>query len=387
MFKKIRQQQGIILAVIMTLSVIIIAGYFSAVKRSEPKFRSKVDQMLFEEGNLSPRYVITLPDHQTKKAITDKVTDTSTTKKQEDDGLTTQQRVLMSVPVLSKLTAIEGLSPLKNIGVNSELLEKDSGFIIPRKNDMMKPWVEYGHKVKVQPNFFRVTIIFKNFGIDKTAYLTILKGMPENVSFSFSPYAQEIEKRIKEARESGHETYLDLLLPSQNYLSADTGPLAMDITVSPEELIRRLKESLSINAPLGGMIVGRGDAGADSLEHLGKVLNEVENRGLLMLNASEEETVEMIKVPGLARNKADIIIDDNFNLKDITHKLEIAEMIARNKGQVIVVAEPKPIVILEIRKWIDTFSKQMTYEELREQNINAPEKPFALVPLSNVVIE
>ena len=105
---------------------------------------------------------------------------------------------------------------------------------------------------------------------------------------------------------------MDLLLPSKDYLSADSGPLSMDITSSPEELIRRVRESLSVGAPLGGMLVARGDAGVDSMGHLEKVLQEVERRGLLLVNASGEETVDLIKVDGLARGTADIVIDGSF---------------------------------------------------------------------------
>ena len=62
MLKTLKQQQGIILAAVAALAVVVAAGYFSAVKRSEPKYRNKVEEMMFEEGNKSPKYVITLPD-------------------------------------------------------------------------------------------------------------------------------------------------------------------------------------------------------------------------------------------------------------------------------------------------------------------------------------
>lgn len=214
-----------------------------------------------------------------------------------------------------------------------------------------------------------------------------MKGLPPEVSFSFSPYALDAANQIKTARTTGHETYMDLLLPSEDYLSADTGPLSMDITSSPDELVRRLKESLSVNAPLGGMIVVGGAAGIDSMGHLEKVIGEIAKRGLLLLNASGEDTVDLIKADGLARNTADIVIDESFRPEDIRDKLAAAERFARNKGIVILVAEPKPVVVLEIRRWIDSFSPQLSYSEMIAQNITEPERPFALVPLSNTVTE
>ena len=390
MLKYLKQRQGIILAAVGALIVIVVVGYFSAAKRSESKYRNKVEEMMFEEGNRSPKYVITLPDKkspQKQKEEKQSNEDVASEDVQADDGLTPQQRVLNNIPLLIKLKPIENVTPMKNIEPDTSLVEKKGDYLLPKTDGLRKPWSEYGNKVRVQPNFFRVAVVFKNFGIDKTGVQAILHGMPPEVSFSFSPYAPNVAEQIKEARSAGHETYMDLLLPSKDYLSIDTGPLSMDITSSPEELIRRVRESLSVNAPLGGLLIARGDAGVDSMGHLEKVLQEVGNRGLLLVNASGEETVDMIKVDGLARRTADIIIDDSFRLNDIRDKLSAAERFARNNGQVVVVAEPKPIVLLEIRRWLESFSPQLSYDEMLAQNVTMPERPFAPVPLSNTVIE
>lgn len=389
MLKRLKQQQGIILAIIIALAAIIAAGYFSAVKKSEPKYRNKVEQMLFEEGDKSPKYVITLPEKKSPQELKrERERIASTLEPQEPkEKMSPQQRVLSNMPLLTKLEPIEDAKPLKNIEPDAGLVEREGELVLPKINELRKPWSEYGYKAKVLPNFYRVAIVFKNFGIDRVNSEAILKGMPPEVSFSFSPYALDITNQIKTARTAGHETYMDLLLPSDDYLSADTGPLSMDITSSPEELVQRLKQSISVNAPLGGIVVVDGAAGVDSMGHLEKVIGEVAQRGLLLLNASGEETIDLIKPSGLARNTADIVIDESFRPEDIRDKLAAAERFARNKGTVILVAEPKPVVILEIRKWLNSFSPQLSYSEMIAQNITEPEKPFALVPLSNTVTE
>lgn len=389
MLKRLKQQQGIILAIIIALAAIVAAGYFSAVKKSEPKYRNKVEQMLFEEGDKSPKFVITLPEKKSPQELKrERERIASTLEPQEPkEKLSPQQRVLSNMPLLTKLEPIENVKPLKNIESDAELVEREEELVLPKINELRKPWSEYGYKAKVLPNFYRVAVVFKNFGIDRVGAEAIMKGMPPEVSFSFSPYALDVANQIKTARTAGHETYMDLLLPSDDYLSADTGPLSMDITSNPEELVQRLKQSISVNAPLGGMVVVDGAAGVDSMGHLEKVIGEVAQRGLLLLNASGEETIDLIKQEGLVRNTADIVIDESFRPEDIRDKLAAAERFARNKGTVILVAEPKPVVVLEIRKWLNSFSPQLSYSEMIAQNITEPEKPFALVPLSNTVTE
>ena len=53
----------------------------------------------------------------------------------------------------------------------------------------------------------------------------------------------------------------------------------------------------------------------------------------------------------------------------------------------MIVSDPKPIAVLALNKWIESFSPQLSYEEMKERNIPEIAKPFALVPLSNLVVE
>ena len=103
MLKTLKQQQGIILAAVAALAVVVAAGYFSAVKRSEPKYRNKVEEMMFEEGNKSPKYVITLPDKKSPQELKEERQRREASapgKQSADDDMTPQQRVLSNMPLL-----------------------------------------------------------------------------------------------------------------------------------------------------------------------------------------------------------------------------------------------------------------------------------------------
>lgn len=98
--------------------------------------------------------------------------------------MTPQQRVLSNMPLLIKLKPVEDAEPLKNIESDAALVEKEGDFQLPKTDGLRKPWSEYGRKVRVQPNFFRVAVVFKNFGIDKTGAQAIMHGLPPG-SFLF----------------------------------------------------------------------------------------------------------------------------------------------------------------------------------------------------------
>ena len=158
----------------------------------------------------------------------------------------------------------------------------------------------------------------------------------------------------------------------------------MSLTISKEEAINRLQRSLATNAPIGGVVVNDGLADEDNRELLFELLKELRNRGLLMIDATKGEGLNKIEVQNLARKKADVVIDSDFRKEAIDKALLEAEYIAFEKGQVLIVAEPKPIVIVELFNWIKTFSPQVSYQKAKIMELN---KPFALVPPSNLVNE
>ena len=104
----------------------------------------------------------------------------------------------------------------------------------------------------------------------------------------------------------------------------------------------------------------------------------------MAIDATNSTVIDNLKIDNLPRQKADIVIDKDMKKADIRSILKKAETIAFNKGHVLIVADPKPIILVEVYKWIDSFSPQISYEEAKNINIT---KPFALVPVSNIVVE
>ena len=347
---------------------------------------------MFERKNRSPKFVITLPTEKQKIStiVNNNISDEIT--KQETDNLEKKGfsaiELVNKIPLMSKLKAVSNPSPLLPIEIISELSEKNNDVILPKiAEDGRKPWIVYSKKEVVQPNFYKVAIVLKNLGIDNMVTTAAIETMPANISLSFSPYATNPSAEVKKAREFGHETYVDWLLCSQNFLKADSGPMAMSITQSKEENLRRAQASLNINAPIGGMIVNRGIADENTREHQAAIMENMQKRGLLMIDATDADGIDKIQVENLPRKKADIVLEDKFVRSHIDNQLELAEKIAKVNGSVLIVANPKPVVLHALKDWIDTFSPQLTYEQMKAQNITTIEKPYALVPVSNLVIE
>ena len=400
MIEKLNQYKKLIGAVFLTLLVLVGIGYLFADKKSEPVYLSKIDKLMFDDENKAPKFILTLPDYQPgkknevvekkpeaeePKIEIDKVPKSKPKPAKEKKKELTMDDVLATVPSVSKLGSKDPTQSLRYVNLNEKLTEINGDDRLPKISDNgKKPWIQYGKSVKVKPNFKRVAIVVKGLGFDEGALDMINKGFASEVSFSFSPYAQNSDKKIIPVRQQGHETYVDMLLASKDFLKSDSGPMSMSLTISSDESINRLKKSLNDGAPIGGVVVNDGVADESNSEILQKLMEELKTRGLLMIDATSGNGLENISVPGLARKKANFVIEDLLDKKLINQVLKMAENMALEKGQVLIVVESKPVILTAVNDWIKTFSPQVDYKESKNTKI---EKPLALVPVSNLVVE
>lgn len=383
--RKLKQYLKLLGIVLVVLVMLIGVGYYFAQQKSEPVYLSKIDKIMFDNHNKAPQFILTLPDFDKRKAnvvqeepIAETVADAA--------KAITMADILGGIPNLSKLKVYEPTQTLKHIGLDDDLVDDNqSNLLLPQiANDGSKPWFEYGKMVKVAPNFRRVAIVIKNVGFDDAAVDFVNKDFPSEISIALTPYGQNLGTKILDLRRRGHETYVDLLLSSRDFLRSDSGPLAMSLTISAEESIKRLLQTLAVGAPLGGVVINDGIADESNAEILTKLLEELKNRGLLLVDATSEMNISNLKVPGLARRKADVVIEKNYNIEHIRNKLLLTETLAMKNGQVVLVIEPKPIILQAVNQWLQTFSPQVSYEESKNMEIT---KPLALVPISNLVVE
>ena len=98
----------------------------------------------------------------------------------------------------------------------------------------------------------------------------------------------------------------------------------------------------------------------------------------------DEVVFEILYQTGMRQAELRTLQDKDIDKDLVKALLEKAETIAFNKGQVMIVADSKPFIVMELYNWIKTFSPQVSYEEAKNIDIT---KPFALVPASNLVIE
>ena len=376
------------------IGIMVFAGLFFAHEKSKPEFSSKTEEIMFDTKDKSPKYVITLQDEKKAETpVSEKIDDEEVVKKEEkkkpDRPLTNNEKLSqLDIPFLAKLPAREDVTPLPYIEPLEILQEKnDKDQKLPMQNDNMKPWEAYGRKIDVMPMFNKVAVVVKNMGVNNINSDLIISRLPAEISLSFSPYAASLAESVKQGREGGHETYVDMILPSKDYSRTDSGPLALNFDLPVDENIQILEKILAQNIAVGGFTLCEGVDNASYNEYFLAIMEMLEKRGLLLLDATHGSNIATNNVKGLDRVRADVVIDGDYNRDSIQKKLETAEKKALKNGNVVVVVDPKPVVILEVYNWISTFSEQLTYDEMKAQGVTEFKKPFILVPLSNLAGE
>ena len=84
MIETLRQKQTLFLVILLTLAGMAGLGYLFASKKSEPVYLSKIDRIMYDTHNKSPKYIITLPDRVKKQETPEKVKNAPTQEAQAE---------------------------------------------------------------------------------------------------------------------------------------------------------------------------------------------------------------------------------------------------------------------------------------------------------------
>jgi len=392
MAKNLERYDKLVIVILIIALLILAIGYWFAYEKSEPVYLSKIDKLMFDKNNKSPAYILTLPDKvevvkQDDNSLGD-VFEAKAVVEHEPEVVKdfSLEELISNVPSIAKLENKSFAVTMKNIAMVPELIEiTETGEVLPKISaDGHKPWIEYGNAVEVLPNFKKIGVVVSNLGYDTATVSKIAAAFNSELSMSFHPYITQAKDDIAIARQKGHETYMDVLLASRDFSREDTGPLALNFDLDKNDILRRFYRVIAKPEPIGGIIIHDGAVADDDRAMLEQLLTEVRNRGLLMVDATSNDVINSVKVEGLARRRADIVITRDMSAAEVDEQIKKAENIAFDKGQVLVVTDEKPLIVVKLAQWIDSFSPQLSYEETKTVEIT---KPFALVPVSNLVVE
>lgn len=217
----------------------------------------------------------------------------------------------------------------------------------------------------------RVGIIVIGAGLSAASTIEALIALPADITFAFSPYADNAGNQVADARRDGHEIMLEIPMESASPRIQDPGRMALLTELEVNENLERLSWIMSRFSGYFGLIPALGEKFLAQPEKLMPVLQDLSDRGLAMISPITspitEDLARRLKLPF---DQVSIQIDTNLDEKSIGVELTKLEEIARKKGSAIGTMRPLGLTTRQLKTWIKTLS----------------DKGIELVPVSAIVL-
>jgi polysaccharide deacetylase 2 family uncharacterized protein YibQ len=212
--------------------------------------------------------------------------------------------------------------------------------------DGRQPWKVYARPFEAPKGKAKVAVVVVGLGLDQAATEAAIVRLAPEVSLAFSPYASDLPKWIKKARDAGHEALISLPVEAGS-VARDLGPAGLSSAATPEENVGRLEYMLGAAPGVVG-VVAPGSSFAGSPAAAG-VLAQLFRRGLLYVG----DGVGGGRVPHAA---AIAQVADQDPWRDaIDARLALALATARSQGSAVVVAGATPVAFDRLVAWMATL--------------------------------
>lgn len=257
----------------------------------------------------------------------------------------------------------------------SKLAEKGRYGIIPKIGpDGARPSTVFAQARPLSPALKdrpRIGIILTGMGISASGTADAF-ALPASATFALAPYAVDVARLAERARDEGHEVLLQVPMEPFEYPDNDPGPQTLLTSLTPEQNIDRLHWLMSRMQGYVGAVSFMGARFLTAEPALAPVLSETAKRGLIFVDggASQRSVAgQLATARNMAFAKADIVIDAVPTPVEIERALARLEIVAREGGTAVGIANAQPGTITRIAEWMAKVES----------------RGFVLVPISMIV--
>lgn len=235
------------------------------------------------------------------------------------------------------------------------LLETTRHGQIPRiGSDGVRPSDVYARKEKQSAGEFQIAIVVGGLGVSATTTANALSKLPGQVSLAFTPYGNDLDMLVAQARDKGHEVLLQVPMEPHDYPDNDPGPQTLLSSLSAEQNVDRLHWLFSRFQGYVGIINFMGARFTASENAMAPVLRELSKRGLIYVDDGSSPRSQAGQIAGankLPYTKAEVAIDAVPSAAEIDNALKRLESLARSGVVVVGYSSALPASIDRIAKW------------------------------------
>ena len=216
--------------------------------------------------------------------------------------------------------------------------------------DGRQPWKVYARPSIAPKSQPRMAVVVTQLGLDMMVTEQVIAHLPADVTLAFSPYALELGRWLKMARDTGHETLIMLPVTEDDPGAPDQGPLALAHDNSDKENLIRLEMILNRAPGVVGVLVPNETYWSHAKDS--PIMGALLRRGLLYVGQPNT---------GM-HNPAMAIVNDLVDKSPwktaIDTRLALAARNVVADHTQVLVASPRPVTMNTLVPWLDTLDQQ-----------------------------
>ena len=200
----------------------------------------------------------------------------------------------------------------------------------------------------------RIAIVMTGLGLSATVTQAAIQRLPRGFTLAFSPYGENLQSWVADARQQGHEVLLEVPMEPFDFPENDPGPRALMTGPQAEGNRTRMHWVMSRFSGYAGLISLNSGKFLASEPDVRPFLAEAGARGLFFVDASHSQRslsaqiAPAVQAPLL---RSDLSLDALAGADSIDNALERLVILAQEKRKAVAIVDASPGVIDRIAAW------------------------------------
>ncbi len=230
-----------------------------------------------------------------------------------------------------------------------------SGLGLPKQTANHAPATYYARSFSDAAKRPMVGLVVGGLGLDPALTRRAIRDLPPEVSLAFAPYAKNLDLFAQEARNAGHEVFIELPMEAHNAGAEALGPAGLLTSYTPTENRERLVWILSRAKGYAGVINYMGQKYISDDLQFRTTLDMVRASGLSFIDDTGLAKPALDQA-NIRSGNVDIILAEGA----LSRQLAALEKAAENQRAALGRAFISPSVISTIQDWTRTRDKDRT---------------------------
>lgn len=269
-------------------------------------------------------------------------------------------------------TPQHGSVPVDTAKTNSNILQAPApglfettadNFTLPirRKKDGLSAFNAYKNPFTPITNKPLLSIVLYDVGLSEKRFYRLNNNMPNEVSFSLSPYSHNIQYLSDTAREKGREIWLTLPMETRDYPVTDPGPYTLLTELNLQQNTYRLHQILNSTQGYIGFLSQINHSFTDKTVEYSPYIKEIFERGLAIVDTypyRDNFVKEYAAKNNFPYGGINFWLDEEMGPLALNQKIRQIIEFGEATGRVTVIARPYPASIKALEKFLQSSAIQ-----------------------------